>query len=185
MIRYPRRTAPATLTALGLLLACVLVALYAVQMLAGRPPMVSYATLAQAANTTHWNDPGLALGGGAVALLGLILLLCALLPGRPTVVPLRTGDTTSPTTAGASRRGLGNSLRAAANSVAGVTTSRLRLGRGTVAATVRTDRTNTEGLADAVRTAIEHRLDQTSPVRRPATRVTVSPARGASAEVSR
>jgi hypothetical protein len=64
--------------------------------------------------------------------------------------------------------------------VDGVTAAKLRLGRRKVAAVVRTNRTNTTGLGDAVRAAIEHRLDQINPANRPTLTVKVHATRTAS-----
>jgi len=91
-------------------------------------------------------------------------LLAAILPGAPTVLPLN-GDPAG-MDSGATRRSLRTTLRAAASTVDGVSATKLRLGRRKVAAVVRTNRTNTTGLDDAVRAAIEHRLDQINPANR-------------------
>lgn len=177
MRRRPRRTIPAAVTALILLGVCVLTAISAIQLLAGRRPLISYAALADLAHTTRWDSLAVAAAAGLVMLIGLILLLIAILPGRPTVIPLRVTDTSSatdPMDAGASRRSLRSTLHAAADAVDGVTATTLTLRRRTVTAAVRTHRTTPEGLAEAVRAAISHRLDQISPVTRYAVRVRVS-----------
>jgi hypothetical protein len=173
MMRRPRRTVPATVTALVLLSVCVLTAISVIQILADQRPLISYAAIADLAHTTHWNSLAVLTASGLVMLIGLILLLTAILPGRPTVFPLRATDTGAPIDAGASRRSMRSTLRAAANAVDGVTTTTLKLRRGTVTAVVRTHRTTPEGLAEAVRAAIDHRLDQISPAARPAVRVRV------------
>jgi hypothetical protein len=180
VIRRPRRSIPAALTALVLLAGCVLIATGAIELLAGQRPLISYAAIANAAHRAHWNDLALAFVGGVAALLGLILLLTAILPGTPTVLPMQTADTDAPMDSGASRRSLRSTLRAAANSVDGVAATTLTLRRSAVAVTVRTHRTNTEGLADAVRSAIGHRLDQITPATRPTVRVKVTTTRSAS-----
>jgi hypothetical protein len=173
MMRRPRRTIPAVVTALVLLSVCVLTAVSVIQLLAGSRPLISYAAIADLAHTTHWDSVGVAIGAGGVMLIGLVLLLTAILPGRPTIVPLRATDTGSVIDAGASRRSLRSTLRAAANAVDGVTATTLTLRRRTVSAVVRTHRTTPEGLTEAVRAAIERRLDQISPATRPAVRVRV------------
>jgi hypothetical protein len=178
VIRRPRRSIPACLTALAVLTACVLVATCAIQMLAGQPPLISYAALAQALHQAHWIDRTLALAGSVAALLGLILLLAAILPGQATILPLR--DSQAGMDSGASRRSLRRTLRAAADSVDGVSATTLKLRRRKVTATVRTHRATTEGLADAVRTALERRLDQIEPAVRPALRVKATTTRSAS-----
>ncbi|MDQ3402332.1 MAG: alkaline shock response membrane anchor protein AmaP [Actinomycetota bacterium] len=175
MKRLPRRSTPATLTAVVLLAACVLVAVVAIQTLLGHTPWISYSTVAEALNGARWNDEVPAIVGGGIAVLGLILLLTAIVPGKLTVLPL-AGDIDS----GASRRSYRSTLRAAASIVDGVADAKVNLRRRTVFAVVSTGRTNTDGLADAVRTAIEHRLDHITPAVRPKLKVKVNAARSAS-----
>jgi hypothetical protein len=172
MRRLPRRTIPAVITAVVLLSVCVLTAVSAIQLLAGRRPLISYAAIADLAHTTPWNSLAVASIACLVMLIGIILLLSAILPGRATVIPLQATETDMDT--GASRRSLRSTLRAAATAVDGVTAATLTLRGKTVTAAVRTHRTTPEGLAEAVRAAISHRLDQISPATRPAVRVRVA-----------
>ncbi|WP_158889044.1 DUF6286 domain-containing protein [Amycolatopsis anabasis] len=178
MIRRSRRSLPATLTALAVLAVCVLVATGAIQMLAGQRPLISYAAIAHALHGARWSDLAVGVSGGGAALLGLVVLLGAVLPGKATVLPL--SDEGVGLDSGASRRSVRRTLRAAASSVDGVRVSRLALRRRKVTATVRTDRATTEGLPDAVRAALEHRLDQIAPATRPTVRVKVTTTRSAS-----
>lgn len=178
MKRRPRRTTPAVLVAVVGLVACALVAVVAIQMILGRAPWVDYRTVAGALHGTDWNDPVPAIIGGVTAFVGLILLLAAVLPGKPTVLPLRGSDTAIDS--GASRRSYRNTLRAAASTVDGVSGARLTLRRNTVTAAVNTQRTNTDGLAEAVRAAIEDRLEQITPAVRPKVKIKVRAVRSAS-----
>ncbi len=178
MKRLPRRSAPAVLTAVVLLAVCVLVATVAIQTILGHTPWVDYRTAADALNATRWNDLVPVIVGGAAAVLGLVLLLAAFLPGKPTVLPLRDDETSIES--GASRRSYRSTLRTAATGVDGVSGAALSVGRRKVAAVVRTDRTNTDGLADAVRASLEHRLDQIAPAGRPELKVKIKSARSAS-----
>ncbi len=175
MKRRPRRSTPATLTALVLLAACAFVAVVAIQMILNRTPWVSYRAIAGALHDAHWNDLIPAFAGGAAALLGITLLLTAILPGKLTVLPLH-GDLDS----GASRRSYRSTLRTAASTVDGVTGAKLILKHRKVTAKVTTRRTSTDGLADAVRAAIEHRLAQIDPVVHPTVTIKVHAARSAS-----
>lgn len=177
MKRRPRRGTPAVLTALVLLAACVLTAVVAIQMIIDEPAWVDYRSVATTLHDLHWNDLGTALAGGALALAGLLLLLAAILPGAPTVLPL-SGDPTG-MDSGANRRGLRSTLRHAVSTVDGVSGAKLRLGRRKVTAVVRTNRTNTTGLDDAVRAALEHRLDQLNLADRPPAAVKVHTTRNA------
>ncbi|AXG76644.1 DUF6286 domain-containing protein [Streptomyces paludis] len=178
MKRRPRRALPAALTALALLAGCTVVAVVAVQMIAGRPEWISYHSVADALHATRWTDPAPAVAGAVTALAGLLMVGAAVLPGRPTVLPLAGAPGTQD--AGAARRGLRGTLRTAAAGVDGVSRVRVTLRRRRIAARVRTDRTNTEGLADAVRTALEQRLDRIDPADRPTVKVTLRTTRSTS-----
>jgi hypothetical protein len=173
--RRPRRSTPATLTAIVLLAACAFVAVIAIQMILGETPWVSYKSVADALHGAHWNDLIPAIAGGVAALLGLILLLTAILPGKRTVLPLQ-GELDS----GASRRSYRSTLRTAASTVDGVSSAKLKLKGRKAVVKVSTDRTTTTGIADAVRGSIERRLDQITPTTRPAVKVKVHAARSAS-----
>ncbi|WP_370964628.1 DUF6286 domain-containing protein [Amycolatopsis sp. cg9] len=175
MKRRTRRSAPAILTAVVLLAACVVVAVVAVQMIVATTPWFSYRSVARTLHDTRWHDPVTAVAGGVSASLGVILLLAALLPGKLTVLPL-AGEPDS----GASRRSYRSTLRTAASTVDGVSRARVRLGRRGVSAEVTTGRSSTDGLADAVRRALERRLDQLTPLPRPGVEVSVHPARNTS-----
>ncbi|MFC9255254.1 DUF6286 domain-containing protein [Amycolatopsis thailandensis] len=175
MKRRPRRTVPAVLVALVVLAGSVLAAAVAVQTIIGEKPWISYDAVASALHGTRWSDPLTAIVGGGVALIGLLLLMSAIVPGRPTVLPLDGGPDT-----GASRRSYRSTLRVAASTVDGVSAAKLKLKRRAIVSVVTTGRTNTAGLADAVRAAIEHRLSQIGPATVPAVRVRVKATRSAS-----
>ncbi|ANN18905.1 hypothetical protein SD37_26975 [Amycolatopsis orientalis] len=175
MKRRPRRTVPAVLVALVVLAGCVLAAVVAVQTILGEKPWVSYDAVASALHGARWSDTVTALAGGGIALIGLLLLLSAIVPGKPTVLPLE-GDPDS----GASRRGYRSTLRTAASTVDGVSGAKLKVTRRRIVSVVTTGRTNTAGLADAVRAAIERRLAQIGPATVPAVRVRVKATRSVS-----
>lgn len=167
MTRHSRRSLPAMLVALVVLAACVLVAVSAIQFLVGQRPLLTYDALAGAVHDTSWSELPVVLGGGAAVVIGLVLLYNAVIPGKPTVVPLDGPDS------GAVRHSLRRTLRASAAEVDGVASVKLKLRRKKAITKVRTNRTNTDGLADAVRDAVSQRLDRIGPVTRPAVRVRV------------
>ncbi|MBE1573436.1 DUF6286 domain-containing protein [Amycolatopsis roodepoortensis] len=175
MKRRPRRTVPAVLVGIAVLAGCALAATVAVQTIIGEKPWISYDAVASALHGTRWSDPLPAIAGGVVALLGLVLLVAAIVPGRPTVLPLEGGPDS-----GASRRSYRSTLRTAASTVDGVSAAKLKVKRSKIVSVVTTGRTNTAGLADAVRAAIEHRLSQIGPATVPAVRVRVKATRSAS-----
>ncbi|GGL35507.1 DUF6286 domain-containing protein [Planomonospora parontospora] len=89
-----------------------------------------YGRLAAGPGALSWSDPvvlGAALG---VVAVGAALVAVAVVPGRPRLVPLETGDPLA--VIGLTRSGLRRTLRAAAESVDGVGRARVRLGRGGV-----------------------------------------------------
>jgi hypothetical protein len=176
--RRPRRGGAAVLTAVVLLAVCVLVATVAIQTILGEAPLIGYRAAADALHATRWADLVPLIAGGVAVVLGLALLLAAVLPGKPTVLPLRDEETEFDS--GASRRSYRSTLRAAASDVDGVTTAALSLGSRKVAAVVRTDRTTTDGLADAVRASLDHRLDQIMPETRPELKIKIKAARSES-----
>jgi hypothetical protein len=193
------------LTGLILLAACVLTAIDAIQILLNHHPLLSYATLSTHLHHQHWNGQPVEIAAIILVALGVILLLTACLPGRPTVLALSDSATQAaqppgsgsagasavePSSAGplateplgsaiqlppsgVSRNGMRNMLRATVASVDGVTTSKLAMRRKVVAANVHSAGPPGD-LADEVRGALEQRLDQIAPARRPALRVRAS-----------
>lgn len=175
MKRRPRRSTPAVLTAVVLLAACVLVAVVAVQLILRQTPWVSYQSVAGWLHARHWNDVIPLVAGVAAVLAGLVVLSAAVLPGKLVVLPLE-GETDS----GASRHSYRTTLRSAVSGVDGVAGVRVRVKRRKVLARVRTARTTTEGLADAVHAAIERRLTQIGPATVPAIKVRIKATRSRS-----
>ncbi|WP_309114613.1 DUF6286 domain-containing protein [Saccharothrix sp.] len=169
MKRLPRRSTPAVLVALAVLAVCVLVTVVSVQQALGLASWIDTRAVFGALHDTRWTDPVAVLAAVTCVVLGVVLLLCALLPGAPTVLPLRDDDpdTDRAVDSGMTRRSLRRALRTAASSVDGVTTAAIALKRRAVTATVTTDRTTTAGLADAVRAAVGQRLDRLGPATRP------------------
>lgn len=161
MKRRPRRGVPAALAALLVFAAGALTAIVAIQLLVDERPWVSYDWAATTLHDLRWRDTAVLIAGVVVAAVGVLVVAIAVTPGRPTVLPLR--DNESEVDSGASRRGLVGTLRAAAAGVDGVAATRLRLRRRGVRATVRTNRVTTDGLDDAVRTAVERRLTEIGP----------------------
>ncbi|MBP2472545.1 hypothetical protein JOF53_001417 [Crossiella equi] len=164
--------------ALLLLASCVVVAVSVIPPLVGSPPVLPLDRLAVLARDLRWEDDIVVVAGGVIAGLGLLLLLCALLPGKPAVLPLanpadggrRTGW---PVTAGVRRRSVCHALRRGAEAVDGVSAAGVRLRRHTVVATVRTRRHDATGLDAAVREAIGRGLDEVGLARRPLPRVRI------------
>lgn len=184
MTRRPRRIIPAVLTALAILAICVLVAVSMIQELAGRAAVIPFGTLARDVRTWRLDDPAM-LGAGAVAAVaGLMLLGCAVIPGRRqtlalAAIPAVPGDEPGDegagggTDAGVSRTGLRAALRATIADVDGVTSAKVRIGRRQIAAAVRTELEDSTELAGAVQDALGQRVSQTALDGEPRVRITI------------
>lgn len=178
MTRRPRRTLPATLVALVVLAACVLVAVSSIQVLAGRRPLVPLAALARYGEHLHWNATAVIAVGAAAAGAGLVLLTAGLWPGKPTVLPLAPTDppgdselagvgealggeaadggepcvTWCPADAGVTRRGLSAALRTTLADTAEVSKPTVRIRRRRISGKAQTeshDTTTVHGRAAA------------------------------------
>ncbi|GHH61484.1 DUF6286 domain-containing protein [Lentzea cavernae] len=159
MTRRSRRALPAVLTALVLLGASVLVAVCAIQLALGETPLLSYESVVGRLRDTTWSALEVAVAGGVVAAVGLVLFLVAVVPGRARTAVLDEHTAVSV-------RGLRNALRSAAE-VDGVESAAVKVRRRRVRAVVRTRRAVVDGLGDAVRTALEHRVGEFALARPP------------------
>jgi uncharacterized protein DUF6286 len=177
MIRRPRRTVPATIVGLTFLVAAVVVAISCIQLIAGSPPLVAFSTLAELGRDMTWKDPRILAAGGILSSIGLVLLACGLLPGRPQVLALAPGD--DHTTAGISRRSLAGDLTTHARRADGITGARVRVGARTVTVNARTPLRDRSGLTERVRELVTERLDDINLARPARLRVTVTSDRSA------
>lgn len=179
MTRRPRRLYPATLTALVILAACVLTAVSLIQQMTGHAPLVPFADLGRHLREWRLNGYVATYAGIVAAVLGLVLLYCALVPGQPRTMPLAAeaadadGAAGPAPLAGVSRPGLRTALAAALIDVDGVDSVRVWVRQRRVKARVRTGLIATAGVRDAVRDAAQRRLDQAGLARRPDVQVTV------------
>ncbi|WP_084514326.1 DUF6286 domain-containing protein [Nocardia acidivorans] len=164
-MRRPRRVVPAVLLALAVLAVCVVAVISLTGRLVGRSELVSYDSLADRLHGTHWSDAAVLGAGIAIAGAGLVLLLIAVLPGRPVVIAL---DEVGDSPAGLARRSLRADLRRAAASVHGVESPRVHLGDKKIRVSARTGRAETAVLDTALREAVTGALDRIAPAR-PAT----------------
>lgn len=177
MIRRPRRTVPATIAALVVLAAAVVVTISCIQVIVGSPPLIPFGALGALAGDTSWNDPAVLAAGAVLALIGIVLLACALLPGTPQVLALATGN--DHTDAGVARRSLANDLTSHARRADGITGAHVTVGGRTVKVIAHTPLRDHSGLSERVRELVGERLDDINLARRPRLRVTVTPDRSA------
>ncbi|MFP5071877.1 DUF6286 domain-containing protein [Pseudonocardia nantongensis] len=178
MIRRPRRSPAAGLVALVLLAVCVLVAVACVQLLLGRPPVISFADLGAVAAGSSPRDPLFLAVSGVLVFLGLVLLLVAIRPGTPTVLPLGTPEGAPKGTAsvdtGILRRSLDRALSDAATGVDGVAKAGARSRGRRATVTARASHGEPRELREQVRAAVAERLEAIGPARTPRLTVKVT-----------
>lgn len=190
MTRRPRRTVPALLVALVLLALGALAATSAIQTLLGRTPVVSLDAVPSALSGVAWESPAVLIAAGVAALVGLVLLLAAILPGPSHVLPLSTAPAATGDTgewgpwsgggveeAGWHRHDLGVRLRRRAQTVEGVTGASATVRKRSVKVVARTHRATTDELRQAVESTLSTDLDTLGLARRPRLRVSVSSTR--------
>ncbi|NAS24089.1 hypothetical protein GT755_20645 [Herbidospora sp. NEAU-GS84] len=104
-----------------------------------------------------WGEPLVALTGSLMVVSGTALLLLAMIPGRPRLVPLEVGD--DGLVLGLTRAGLKRTLVAVAMTVSGVDLAFVRLRRGQIEVIVLTRGSRTGGLLKEVGAAVGDRLE--------------------------
>ncbi|WP_157250871.1 DUF6286 domain-containing protein [Nonomuraea typhae] len=159
----PGRTVPAVIVAALLAVLGTVVAAEVIARLFGRslgwlpgPALLAWG------RGTMWQSPAVLIGAALVTLIGLALLLTAFLPGRPRLVPLRTGD--PDLVIGMRRQSFTTALARAAAEVPGVRSARAVTRRRTVTVTATTSGWNDAATGDAVREAVLARLAALGPV---------------------
>ncbi|TDC74757.1 DUF6286 domain-containing protein [Actinomadura sp. 7K507] len=162
-----RRVRPAMVGALLLTAASVLAAIEVISALFDRPAGIfPYGWVSDAA----WDDWYVLAIFGALALLGLLFLLAALMPGKSRMVPLHGRDPNL--MMGVSRRGLKRAVAAAAEDAPGVSgVRRVRLRRRRVKVVAKTPVHEPAGLDEGVAEAVRDRLDRLDPLPRRSVRV--------------
>lgn len=155
MIRRPRRVIPATVVALVVLAACVLVAVCCLQQVSGHTPLLTWHQVADLGARLHWHDPAVLAAGAVLVVLGLLLLAGAMLPGRPTVLALEPLPEAS-SDDGVSRHGLREILRHSAVDTDGVTAAQARVRGGRVLVRITTPLDQPDDVHD-----IRERVQQT------------------------
>jgi Family of unknown function (DUF6286) len=172
VIRRPRRVVPATLVAVVLLGAMVLLIVACVQVLLGQPPVIAFGDLGAQAASLRWADLLVLVAGGVAAALGVVLLICAWSPGKPSVLPLASASGRS--TAGATRHSLERAVVQAAGEVDGVSHASAKVGASQVRATVSTPLRESGDLSGRIEKAVGERLTDIALDRRPRISVRVN-----------
>ncbi|WP_157522366.1 DUF6286 domain-containing protein [Herbidospora cretacea] len=103
-----------------------------------------------------WGEPLVALTGSLMVVSGTVLVLLAMVPGRPRLVPLEVSD--DALVMGLSRTGLKRTLVAVVMTVPGVDLAFVRLRRGQIEVTVLTKGSRTGELLKEVGAVVGDRL---------------------------
>ncbi len=160
----PRRVVPAVITAALMTVIGALVAAEVISALLGRPlRWVPYDRLLSWASSTRWDDPRVMLGAGLITALGLLLVLLALIPGRPRLIPVKTGD--PDLIIGMQPRSFTRALAHAAEQVPGVDHAQVRLRGRTAEVTAHSLLREPAGLAEAVRQSVLARITALAPLK--------------------
>ena len=159
----PSRTVPAVVVAALLAALGLLVAAETISALFGRPlRLVPYDRILDRAISVTWASPAALLTAAAVTLVGLALLLIALVPGRPRLIPVRTGD--ADLVIGMRPKGFTRALAHAAEDVPGVRAAVASVHGHAVTVTAVTSGWDEEGFGEAVRGAVLDRLAALDPI---------------------
>jgi hypothetical protein len=160
----PRRRIPGVLVAAVLVAAGIVGCIWAASAALSRPlwniPHGDFAGPLQ--STVHWDDTGTLAVASAVAFVGFLLIVIAVLPGRPRAIPLASGDESL--VIGVPRRSLRRSLSWLAADVAGIEKAKVRSGRHTVKVRATTKLRDPAGLRESVQSVVEDRLARLDPL---------------------
>lgn len=155
MSQHPRRRVPAIIVAVAILALCGVAAAALLEQIIGRRSFIGWAGLASYGNHERFTGPVVLAVAATGAVLGVVLLVCALWPGRAAVVPVASEE---PITAGVARARLRRELRAIASDVDGVSHAVVRLRRRTVTTRARTERTDVDTVRQVLQATMERAL---------------------------
>jgi Family of unknown function (DUF6286) len=160
----PRRTIPGVLVAAVIAAAGIIGTIWAASAALGHPlwnvPHGDFAGPMQ--STVHWNSTGTLAVASAVAFVGFLLILIAVLPGRARAIPLASGDES--VVIGVPRRSLRRSLGWLVQDVDGVSKAKVRIRRRSVEVRATTRLRETAGLQEKVRETVQNRLAALDPL---------------------
>ena len=160
----PRRRIPGVLLAAVLVAAGIVGCVWAASAALSHPlwniPYRDFAGPLQ--SSVHWDDTGTLLVASAVAFVGFLLIVMAVVPGRTRAVPLASGDESL--VIGVPRRSLRRSLGWLAADVAGIDKAKVRIGRHSVRVRATTRLRDPAGLRESVQGVVEDRLARLDPL---------------------
>lgn len=165
----PARVLPATITAVVLIaVGAALTALAVLRLQDGQWPAA--ATFMTDIGSRHWGARSVAAGAGIIAIAGLVLLLCGILPGKPSQRSSPTvgeSESVGSSEVVVTRRGTERLVENRVHAVDGVGACTARLRGKTLSLTVKTPLREHQQLGEAVRTAaqqnLEHNLEGQTP----------------------
>ncbi|WP_327089863.1 alkaline shock response membrane anchor protein AmaP [Nonomuraea sp. NBC_01738] len=159
----PGRTVPAMIVAGLLTVLGVVVAAEIISTLFGRPlGWLPSRQMLQWGRATAWQDPLVLIGGGVVALIGVVLVVAALMPGRPRLVAARTGD--PDLIIGMRKKSFVGALARAAQEVPGVRGAQASMRGQTVRVTATTSGWDDDNTGNAVKQAVLTRMAALAPI---------------------
>jgi hypothetical protein len=160
----PRRRIPGVIVAAVIVAAGIVGCIWAASAALGHPlwniPYGDFAGPVQ--SSVHWDDTGTLIVASAVAFVGFLLILIALIPGRTRAIPLASGDESL--VIGVPRRSLRRSLGWLAQDVAGIDRAKVRTGRNSVKVRATTRLRDPAGLRESVQAVAEDRLARLDPL---------------------
>ncbi len=160
----PRRRIPGVLVAAVIAAAGIVGCIWAASAALGHPlwniPHGDFAGPLQ--SSVHWDDTGTRIVASAVAFVGFLLIVIALVPGRARAIPLASGDESL--VIGVPRRSLRRSLGWLAEDIAGIDRAKVRTGRNSVRVRASTRLRDPAGLAESVQAVVEDRLAKLDPL---------------------
>ena len=160
----PRRRIPGVLVAAVLVAAGIVGCVWAASAALSHPlwniPYRDFAGPLQ--SSVHWDDTGTLLVASAVAFVGFLLIVMAVVPGRTRAVPLASGDESL--VISVPRRSLRRSLGWLAADVAGIDKAKVRIGRHSVRVRATTRLRDPAGLRESVQGVVEDRLARLDPL---------------------
>ncbi|GAA3753239.1 hypothetical protein HDA32_004492 [Spinactinospora alkalitolerans] len=160
----PYRSWPAFIAGALLMVVAGLAAAEVISALVGSPlRLLPFERAAGYAGGARWSDPTVQVASGVLALIGLVLISLALVPGRGRWTALRTEDPNL--VVGLSKSGLRRALAAAACDVDGVRSAHVKVGRSRVKVRAHTELRRDEELPEQVRSAVRQRVAELAPVR--------------------
>lgn len=162
-----RRALVSIVVGVIVLAAAVLATIVAIQLYMHRGGATAVGDIRTYATNLHdvrWSDVGILVAGIVLAAVGALVLLAGLLPARKTF--LKLADPDDNTLAGITRGGLRSDMVATALAVAGIVDAKAKVRRKRIRIKAESPFTDRDGLADAVRSAAQRRVDNLQPLQR-------------------